>query len=163
MRPHRQQPTRLLHPWDSPGKKTGVGCHVLLQPINACWVASVVSKSVWTAAHQAPLSTGFSRQEYWSGWPFLLQTNERRYSNISKAWLLLLKMQNISVEQSFHSSLSEDKDLEHQTLKSEVLSLEKTHPEGLSSTFLERFLLGFANWALCYQTPGNTLEFTWHT
>ena len=26
-RPHRQQPTRLLHPWDSPGKSTGVGCH----------------------------------------------------------------------------------------------------------------------------------------
>ena len=26
--------------------------------------------SPWTAAHQAPLSTGFSRQEYWSGWPF---------------------------------------------------------------------------------------------
>ena len=25
----------------------------------------------WTAAHQAPLSTGFSRQEYWSGLPFL--------------------------------------------------------------------------------------------
>ena len=97
------------------------------------------------------------------GGHFLLQTDERRYSNISKAWLLLLKMQNISVEQSFHSSLSEDKDLEHQTLKSEVLSLEKTHPEGLSSTFLERFLLGFANWGLCYQTPGNTLEFTWHT
>ena len=23
----------------------------------------------WTAAHQAPLSMGFSRQEYWSGWP----------------------------------------------------------------------------------------------
>ena len=32
---------------------------------------SVVSDSVtsWTAAHQAPLSTGFSRQEYWSGLP----------------------------------------------------------------------------------------------
>ena len=30
-RPHRQQPTRLPHPWDSPGKKTGVGCHCLLQ------------------------------------------------------------------------------------------------------------------------------------
>ena len=25
------QPTRLPHPWDSPGKKTGVGCHFLLQ------------------------------------------------------------------------------------------------------------------------------------
>ena len=31
MRPHRQQPTRLCHPWDSPGKNTGVGCHFLLQ------------------------------------------------------------------------------------------------------------------------------------
>ena len=27
----RQQPTRLLRPWDSPGKNTGVGCHFLLQ------------------------------------------------------------------------------------------------------------------------------------
>ena len=25
------QPTRLPRPWDSPGKNTGVGCHVLLQ------------------------------------------------------------------------------------------------------------------------------------
>ena len=31
MRPHRRQPTRLLCPWDSPGKSTGVGCHCLLQ------------------------------------------------------------------------------------------------------------------------------------
>ena len=30
-RPHRWQPTRLFHPWDSPGKNTGVGCHFLLQ------------------------------------------------------------------------------------------------------------------------------------
>ena len=29
--PHRQQPTRLPHPWDSPGKNTGVGYHFLLQ------------------------------------------------------------------------------------------------------------------------------------
>ena len=31
VRPHRRQPTRLPRPWDSPGKNTGVGCHVLLQ------------------------------------------------------------------------------------------------------------------------------------
>ena len=31
VRPHRQQPTRLPCPWDSPGKNTGVGCHCLLQ------------------------------------------------------------------------------------------------------------------------------------
>ena len=28
--PHGQQPTRLLRPWNSPGKKTVVGCHFLL-------------------------------------------------------------------------------------------------------------------------------------
>ena len=27
------QPTRLLCPWDSPGKNAGIGCHVLLQGI----------------------------------------------------------------------------------------------------------------------------------
>ena len=33
---------------------------------------SVVSDSatLWTAAHQAPLSRGFSKREYWSGLPF---------------------------------------------------------------------------------------------
>ena len=29
--PHRRQPTRLPHPWDSPSKNSGVGCHFLLQ------------------------------------------------------------------------------------------------------------------------------------
>ena len=31
VRPHRRQPIRLPHPWDSPGKNPGVGCHFLLQ------------------------------------------------------------------------------------------------------------------------------------
>ena len=30
-RPHGLKPTRLLHPWDFPGKSIGVGCHCLLQ------------------------------------------------------------------------------------------------------------------------------------
>ena len=30
-RPHGLQPTRLLCPWDFPGKSTGVGCHCLLR------------------------------------------------------------------------------------------------------------------------------------
>ena len=29
LRPHGLQPARLLHPWDFPGKNTGVGCHRL--------------------------------------------------------------------------------------------------------------------------------------
>ena len=28
---HGLQPTRFLHPWDFPGKSTGVGCHCLLR------------------------------------------------------------------------------------------------------------------------------------
>ena len=31
VRSHRRQPTRLRHPWDSPGKNTVLGCHFLLQ------------------------------------------------------------------------------------------------------------------------------------
>ena len=35
MWPHRRQPARLPHPWDSPGKNTGVRCHFLLQCMKA--------------------------------------------------------------------------------------------------------------------------------
>ena len=97
VQPHGQQPTRLLRPQDSLGRKnTGVGCHSLLQQL----LAGVLSHSrhvqfcatlwtvvhqallstgfsrhvqfyvtLWTVVHQALLSTGFSRQEYWSGLP----------------------------------------------------------------------------------------------
>ena len=33
LQPHGLQPTRLLYPWDFPGKDTGVGCHFLPQGI----------------------------------------------------------------------------------------------------------------------------------
>ena len=74
MWPHRWQPTRLLHPWDSPGKNTSVGC----RSFSNAWKWKVKVKSLshvrllvtpWTAAYQAPPSMGFSRQEYWSGLP----------------------------------------------------------------------------------------------
>ena len=34
LRPHGLQPTRILHPWDFPGKSTGMGCHCLLQEVS---------------------------------------------------------------------------------------------------------------------------------
>ena len=69
-RPHRQQPTRLSHPWDSPGKSTGVGCHFLLQCMKVKSLSCIwLFATPWTAAYQAPPSMGFSRQEYWSGVP----------------------------------------------------------------------------------------------
>ena len=82
VRPHRRQPTRLPRPWDSPGKNTGVGCHFLLQ----CMKVKLKSLSCvrlfatpWTAAYQAPPSTGFSRQEYWSGVPLPSPKMNPRY------------------------------------------------------------------------------------
>ena len=70
--PIRPRPTRLPRPWDSPGRNTGVGCHFPLQ----CMKVKVKSlirvrlfATPWTAAYQAPLSMGISRQEYWSGVP----------------------------------------------------------------------------------------------
>ena len=43
-------------------------------PMHACMLSRFscvrLCATLWTAAHQAPLSTGFSRQEYWSGLPF---------------------------------------------------------------------------------------------
>ena len=48
VRPHRQQPTRLCRPWDSPGKSTGVGCHCLLQGWNWSKWSSIYQPSQWT-------------------------------------------------------------------------------------------------------------------
>ena len=36
-RPHRLQPTRLLRPWDFPGKNTGVDFHFLFQGLLTSW------------------------------------------------------------------------------------------------------------------------------
>ena len=72
VRPHRWQPIRLPHPWDSPDKNTGAGCHFLLQCMKVKGKSLSRVRLVatpWTAAHQAPPSMGFPRQEYWSGVP----------------------------------------------------------------------------------------------
>src|SRR5574339_651718 len=74
VRPHRQQPTRLPHPWDSPGKNTGVGCHFLLQCVKVK-SESEVAQSCPTLSDPMDCSLpgssvhGFSRQDYWSGVP----------------------------------------------------------------------------------------------
>ena len=49
--------------------------------------------TLWTAALQAPLSTGFSRQEYWSGLPFPSPTEPSRHP----IKLALLKVKRMSL------------------------------------------------------------------
>ena len=88
MRPHRWQPTRLPHPWDSSGKNTGVGCHFLLQCTKGKSESEVAQSwllaTPWTAAYQAPPSVGLSRQEYWSGLPLLSLGDYDQEENVVK-------------------------------------------------------------------------------
>ena len=69
MWPHRKQPARLPHPWNSPGMNTGVACHFLLQCMKVKLLSVQLFVTPWTAAHQGPPSMGFCRQEYGSGLP----------------------------------------------------------------------------------------------
>ena len=83
VRPHRRQPTRLPHPWDSPGKNTGVGCHFFLQCMKVKSESEVAQScptlsDPWTATYQTPPSMAFSREEDWSGVP-LPSLNHRLY------------------------------------------------------------------------------------
>ena len=74
MRPHRRKPTRLPCPGIFQARTLE---WVAISFSNAWkWIVKVKSLSCvrllgapWTAAHQAPPSTGFPRQEYWSGVP----------------------------------------------------------------------------------------------
>ena len=55
--PHGRQPTRLLHPWDFPGKSTGVGCHCLLQILtldgqNSTWTWCT-DNTYWSQFHSS--------------------------------------------------------------------------------------------------------------
>ena len=73
VRPHGLQPTRLLCPWDSPGKNTGVDCHFLPQCMKV-ESESEIAKSCLTLSDPMDCSLpdssmGFSRQQYWSGVP----------------------------------------------------------------------------------------------
>ena len=46
-------------------------CHTSPVCVLCCFSRVRLSATPWTVARQAPLSMGFSRQEYWSGLPFL--------------------------------------------------------------------------------------------
>ena len=55
--PHGLQHTRLLHPWNFPGKTTGVGCHCLLQ--KSGW-------STWFESESLSLFLAWSQKQAYS-------------------------------------------------------------------------------------------------
>ena len=74
IRPHRWKPTRLPHPWDSPGKNTGVDCHFLLQCMKVKSERQV-AQSCPTLSNPMDCSPpgssiyGIFQARYWSGSP----------------------------------------------------------------------------------------------
>ena len=112
VRPHRRQPTRLPHPWDSPGKNTGVGCHSLLQCMKV-ESESEVSQSCPTLSDPmdcsppGPPSMGFSRQEYWNGVPLPSPSRKPKsiffpFHNIyilwKYSWLIIFQLHSKVIE-----------------------------------------------------------------
>ena len=64
VQPHRQQPTRLLCPWDYPGKNTGVGCHCLLWNLLSCSFSGLLF--YWFVKHLFSYSSSFYFMVFWS-------------------------------------------------------------------------------------------------
>ena len=78
VQPHRRQPTRLLRPWDSPGKNTGVGCHFLLQCVK------VKSESeVWLGRVKWKGNNPARNKDTWIGRPCLMHLQIMRGSERS--------------------------------------------------------------------------------
>ena len=65
--------------------------------------------TLWAVAHQAPLSTGFSRQEYWSGLPFSSLLHTYRWIwRWASAWFIYFSpfiMQGFKIHKSREYSI----------------------------------------------------------
>ena len=97
--PHRWQPTRL----PVPGILLARTVEWVAISFSNAWKWKVKVKSLsrvqpsatpWTAAHQAPPSMGFSRQEYWSGVP-LPSLRSLSYLISLYVWRLSLEIQTL--------------------------------------------------------------------
>ena len=90
MRPHRREPTRL----PVPGILQARTLEGVAIPFSNAWKWKVKVKSLsrvrllatpWTAAYQAPPTTGFSRQEYWSGLPLPSPTEAKLFCSQARS------------------------------------------------------------------------------
>ena len=118
VRPHRRQPTRLSHPWDSPGKNTGVGCHFLLQCMKVKTESNVTQSCPtlsdlmdWSLS--APPSMGFSRQKSTGvGCHCLLQSK----SCLPIIWLFLFSLKFYLIKMSRTDLWWKEVDMHHSYL-----------------------------------------------
>ena len=76
--------TRLLCPWDSPGKNTTVGCHFLLQGIFLTQMSNCISFISCVGRHSLPLSN--------LGSPYKWRSHNKRVTSILFSELLLYRL-----------------------------------------------------------------------
>jgi len=88
--PHGLQPTRLLHPWDFPGKNTGVGCHCLL----LIWSYSCVF---------LPLKSATIRNSTFSFMAVLNDLLYIPYTQCLPSWLCGFNLQLVQLVEGFGS------------------------------------------------------------
>ena len=169
VRPHRTQPTRLPCPWDSPGKNTGVGCHFLLQCMKVKRESEVAPSRLtlatpWTSAYQAPLSMGFSRQEYWSGVPLPSPVHEREKWEWSCSVMPTLSdPMDFSLPGSSVHGICQAKILEWVAIS---FSRESSWPRDWTHvSCIGRWILyHWATWETCCSVyrSGNTMSYAWN-
>ena len=104
VQPHRRQPIRLPHPWDSPGKNTGVDRHFLLQCVKVKSFSRVQLCVIpWTKPYQAPPPMGFSRQTkdlYIENYKTLvkeIKEDTNRWRNIPCSWIRRINIVRMSI------------------------------------------------------------------
>ena len=95
VRPHRRQPTRPRHSWDSPGKNTGVGCHFLLQCMKVKSESEVAQSCLTLCDPRDDSPPG-------SPVPGILQARTLEWVAISfsNAWKLKVKVKSLSLSDS---------------------------------------------------------------
>ena len=118
--PHRWQPTRLPHPWDSPGKNTGVGClleigNVQKEILFQCIIIhSECLTSKWRATCESQTSFSLSMviifytfYWFWTCWKagslnYLFELCLSTYPLAILTWMLIMISYSVQDTLSFH-------------------------------------------------------------
>ena len=119
VRPHRWQPTRLPHPWDFPGKNTGVGCHFLLQCMKV--------KSESEVAQSCPtLSDPMDCSLPGSSFPGIFQAGVLEWGAIAFSYIvtssLLMKERNVYFSQSYLNTAGKKINVKKKATHSSILA-----------------------------------------
>ena len=137
MQPHRWQPIRLPHPWDSPGKNTGVGCHFLLQCMKVK-SESEVAQSCKTLSDPmdcslpAPPPMGFSRQEYWNGVPLPSPSAKLMICNFKFCIFTLTKISTLRESFPDHLWMTAEQSIDYLKKRYNLVTEDKINPGGFS-------------------------------